>query len=453
MNSHLLRDFKLMKELGLVAPFVRLVLMLFFIVTATNIDCLAKAKNEDFALKGTILDAVTREPLSFATVSVQGTSKGVVSNFLGEFEIQISIQNSFDSLLISSMGYKPFKQVIRSLIDENNLQIQLEENTIILDEVIVSDEQMTAKEIMQKVIDNIPINYPTSPYLIDGFTRAHKKECGEYVSLFEATFDLFGKGYASNKKVGYPEKIYLKETRKSKYVEQYLSRALNAQRNPFVILNHMNDVLLKKSSMRISQNEYEIDKVTMLEDRVVYIIKGKSENPMMSNFNFKLFIDADNYAVLRLEDEFRLLDGQTNDLVCSDSTIQRVSLVAKTLQFKKQKNKYFLKYLNYAFEGDMLMKETKQPFCDVGNRFEMMLGEAITDQIVKPPKENLLLPKERKDPRLNPYNPSFWSDFSVIKDFPITEQIVTDLSKNIPLEKQFEQSYNEMRNNKKQKKL
>jgi hypothetical protein len=38
------------------------------------------------------------------------------------------------------------------------------------------------------------------------------------------------------------------------------------------------------------------------------------------------------------------------------------------------------------------------------------------------------------------YNKAFWDEYNVIKETPLDEEIITDLEKHAPLEKQFEEN-------------
>ena len=57
--------------------------------------------SQERIIKGKVLDAQTKEPLAFATVSIKGGTSGVVSNFFGEFELSLESPDLSDSLLIS----------------------------------------------------------------------------------------------------------------------------------------------------------------------------------------------------------------------------------------------------------------------------------------------------------------------------------------------------------------
>src|SRR5512133_1164686 len=58
-------------------------------------------------LKGRLLDAVTREPLPFATISVPQSMTGVISNQFGEFQYHIPENFGNSVVLITYLGYKP----------------------------------------------------------------------------------------------------------------------------------------------------------------------------------------------------------------------------------------------------------------------------------------------------------------------------------------------------------
>lgn len=63
-------------------------------------------KDCNFSVKGRILDLMTKEPVSFATVRIADTSRGEVADVNGKFEIRNLCQGEFD-LEISHIGYKP----------------------------------------------------------------------------------------------------------------------------------------------------------------------------------------------------------------------------------------------------------------------------------------------------------------------------------------------------------
>ena len=85
-------------------------LLLLLMLSYSNIQA------QSNVLKGKILDKKTKEPLPFATVSIKGTDHGTVSNFLGEFTLDISKQEQGSMLFVSMLGYAPLTVESRSLV-------------------------------------------------------------------------------------------------------------------------------------------------------------------------------------------------------------------------------------------------------------------------------------------------------------------------------------------------
>ena len=81
-------------------------------------------------VKGKVIDKISKESLPGATIQVDGTGRGAVTNEKGEFEIVAP--KGIQSLLISFIGYKPQKVSVKP-----NLTIELESENTNLNEVVV----------------------------------------------------------------------------------------------------------------------------------------------------------------------------------------------------------------------------------------------------------------------------------------------------------------------------
>lgn len=145
-------------------------LLLCFCIALFTLPLVAQ---ETIRLSGQIIDVKTKEPLAFSTINIAGTTTGAVSNFEGYFEFSFERQDQDDSIIVSMLGYRPVEKAIKDLSDLTNLTIELEESITLLKEVEVNERKLTALDIVNRVIENIPDNYPNEPYLIEGFTRSH----------------------------------------------------------------------------------------------------------------------------------------------------------------------------------------------------------------------------------------------------------------------------------------
>ncbi|MFD0796103.1 carboxypeptidase-like regulatory domain-containing protein [Maribacter chungangensis] len=119
---------------------------------------LSTLNTEAQRLSSRILDSITQQPIPYVTVQLK--NKGVITNEEGQFTFQLdeSIQAT-DSLLISSMGYESLGKPISEFTEKI---IYLSPKAIELREVVVSNKNYTADEIMEFVEDNLEKNYSNS---------------------------------------------------------------------------------------------------------------------------------------------------------------------------------------------------------------------------------------------------------------------------------------------------
>ena len=107
------------------------------------------------SLSSRVLDSSTQKPIPYVTVLLKG--KGVITNEEGHFTFLLDESiKATDSLHISCMGYESLGKPI-SQFTENT--IYLKPKAIELREVIVSNKNYTADEIIELVEDNLEKNY------------------------------------------------------------------------------------------------------------------------------------------------------------------------------------------------------------------------------------------------------------------------------------------------------
>ena len=119
---------------------------------------------------GKVKDAETGDPVPFANVIFKGTQLGTTTSFDGDY--RLSGQPPVDTLVVSYVGYAPTYVPIKRGV-EQEINIQLLQNTIQLNELIVYPGENPAFEIMRRVIDNKTANdkRELSAYQYEGYTK------------------------------------------------------------------------------------------------------------------------------------------------------------------------------------------------------------------------------------------------------------------------------------------
>jgi len=106
-----------------------------------------------------VIDNKTEEAIPFASIQT-GEHQGVITNEEGMFSIsEETLQFQKDSIYISSLGYEKKGIWVHREMDTI---IRLAPKTVELDEVFLSSRNLSVKEIIERVKDNLDSNYSAS---------------------------------------------------------------------------------------------------------------------------------------------------------------------------------------------------------------------------------------------------------------------------------------------------
>ena len=112
------------------------VLMLFACLFASVLMAVAQTSR----ITGIVVDE-TGEPVIGASVLVDGTNRGAVTNIDGEFTIE-NVPTSASTITVSYVGY----QSVQVQIERTYMRITLRTDTELLEEVVVTAQGLTRKE-------------------------------------------------------------------------------------------------------------------------------------------------------------------------------------------------------------------------------------------------------------------------------------------------------------------
>jgi CubicO group peptidase (beta-lactamase class C family) len=166
---------------------------LVFAAFLTVINCLAQSTQVTI-VKGRIINAVSGEVVSYATITDRLHGINTMSNEKGDFLLKIPPGVSTDSLMISHIGFQPV------IVYQNTsmMIIRLQPKTMELQEVVVKVPDALA--LVKKAIEKIPDNYANKPYMMHGFYRLTGTEEKRIIQMSEAAFQIYNADYARKNK-------------------------------------------------------------------------------------------------------------------------------------------------------------------------------------------------------------------------------------------------------------
>ena len=100
-------------------------------------------------ITGLVVDSLTNKPIPFVNAYLKGTSVGAVTGFDGRFVIKTSVKA--DTLLVSYIGYKPWKAAIKTGAFQH-FDIKLQSANIELAAVVIHPGENPAHILLRKVI-------------------------------------------------------------------------------------------------------------------------------------------------------------------------------------------------------------------------------------------------------------------------------------------------------------
>ncbi|HCW08835.1 MAG TPA: hypothetical protein DGG95_15870 [Cytophagales bacterium] len=383
---------------------------------------------QKFSILGKVVDGDNRS-LSYATVTISKKFLRTTTNDQGEFAFQIPVESRNDILSVTMIGFQPFEAPIWSLFQSSGKMaiIKMQPVSLLLDEVVVLDK-IKPGEILKISISRIDQNFPTEPFLMEGFYRDLKKLGGTYVSLLEAAVKIQDEDYfAPRDKRKLRERVALQEVRSSLgYSNKFIDFFEKDNLLENLLLNNMIRYRLFPSEDNFF-NEVKLEGETTYKNRKAIVLKYQKE------FEMRAFIDKLNFGILYIE----YTDSRPAEIEKIRGVEGKQVKVKRIIDFSYLEKKLHLNYFKiisqvnwYDIESGKLKFETE------------LERELLIYKIDLNSKKRITLEEKMKSYGLQyqdqSYNQKFWSNFNAIKASPLDKKAIADLEREQPLEKQFQ---------------
>lgn len=446
-------------------------------------------------LKNKIVDFATLMPIESASIYVQNTTIGTVSNADGRFVLSVPAQFAKDTLVISSIGFKSFKTLVGEFDDTQ--EIYLEEDVASLDEILLVAEvrPKTGNDIVLKALEKLELNMPDEPYLQKGFLRHKERNRREFKWLVESAITVYDSGFSSS--AASHLKINVDQVRKSydlrdvdslltytAYLKEMTNRGNLKPRNlrrdtiptsSLVRAIKWNDTRINglqhlfESKLNILRNstgknalfgedildthQFRLDTILVDDDRKIYKIEI-SESHRFVNLETKgiyndgyhpkgwLYVYYDNYAIKKLEYE---LVAASQAQKSRSKTLFDTQINHKlVMTFREYQDKMYINYIYY--ETPKLVNVGYKPTrpgeaneeTNTDARFYYTVQELLFTEIILDPKIIELALQKPWDADIfavKPYNKEFWRHYNTLLESEEDEKLIQDLTKRSSLYK------------------
>jgi hypothetical protein len=395
-----------------------------YCITSWLLVCVCFCYAQRITVSGRIVDQENNEALPFASIGIQGKPLGTISNLQGEFDFHIDNTLRNDILVVNMLGYKTFEQPVWSLLTDT-LVIRLARANYLLQEVTIKDS-LNGGDIMRIALSRMDDNYPSQPFLMEGFYRDLKKVADTYISLLEAAVEIYDENYqAPRNKYKLRERVALKQVRRS--------LGYGSKFTTFFDQGNLLEDLLLHNSVRyrhLPDDEEFLhllsrEKDSYFNHQPVYVITLKQDGMI-------LYVDKKTFGIIHLEDE-----NISDDFVGKKGgMISKLVKVKRVVDFKQYEGKLFLNYLTVNSQINWYDAKTN------ALKFETELQQQLLINAIDPNTQRKINSRQKMKGyglqfQDEAYDKEFWDNYNVIKESTLDRKIIEDLEREEPLESQF----------------
>lgn len=328
------------------------------------------------SFKGKIIDAQTKKPLVFASVTVEDENTATITNLDGDFLIKISKDSKSQNLFISFLGYYNLSYPLFKLKAEGNV-LELQPAIITLNEVQVFPDDPSS--IVRAMLRRVGDNYAKEANSMKGFYRESIKKRNTYVGLSEAVVDIYKAPYTNN----VDDRIRIFRGRKGMDERKMDTLLFKLQGGPVttLLLDAMKNPHILIDEDMLEDYEFSIENMVKIDKKLNYVISF-IERRKIDDFPLyegKFYVDMETLALTaadfslnmdRPDEAGRLFIRKKPFGADIEPTIAKYSV-----KYREQNGKW---YFNYAIgEVQFKVKWKKKLF---STTYTLKSEIAITDR-------------------------------------------------------------------------
>ena len=383
--------------------------------------------------KGEVMDADSKKPLVFATLTVEGTNISTITNTEGEFSLKVPKNSTNANVLVSYLGYKTKLLPLSQFKDGNN-KIYMDISIVELSEVSLSIPT-NAESLVRETLKKKGQNYFDDPTLMTAFYRETIKKRKKNVSLSEAVVNIYKTPYTSSRK----DAVQLYKARKSTDYSKLDTVALKLQGGPFnaLFVDIMKYPEYIFTSESLSKYDFSYDRSTSVKDRYIYVVNfTQKPNIKEQLYQGKLYIDAENKILTSAIYSLNITDRNEASKLFVRRKPRNAKVwpneVAYRVDYREKDGKWYYGYSNVMLE--FKINWDKKLFNSI---YTLSSEMAVTDW-----EKNLTneMPKSNErmktsiilgDEAIGFADPDFWGEYNIIEPEKSIESAIKKIQRQL----------------------
>ncbi len=374
------------------------------------------------AITGTLLDKETGAPIANASVMIQGTSVGSITNQQGEFRLRLPDSLNNAVLSFSHLGYVPQSMEAATLAGRNNV-LSMEAKVIPLQEVLI--RLVDPEKLLREVMEYRKNNYSSVPVYLTTFYREGVQLKNKFQGLTEAVFKIY-KSSVMEPAASDQVKLLKMSRIDNREAEDSLVAKIRSGVSACLqldIVKNIPDFLAPASGERLYV--YTSGDIVSVDDRTAHVVCFEQKRGVREPlFCGELYIDSENSALLQARFEIRpeYVKEATRLFVVRQSPKIRLTTqkIAYTVSYKPWNGTYYVHHIR----GELYFKVKRRRALfsnpTLHTWFEMVTCRIDDENVVRFPRDERMSTHTILADTDFKYDESFWGDFNVI---PLEENL------------------------------
>lgn len=406
---------------------------ILLLVFLTPITTLLFAQQNILSISGQIKDEAGAY-VPFAHVYIKGSQKGTVSNSEGRFNLKVSADNRNEIVIFSAIGFQSLERSLREW--KSPQDIVLKESSLVLDEVVVSDE-FQPKDILVGAIENFKKNYKTKPHRLEGFYRTTFQQDKSFMRLLEAAIYVHSNGKIHNR-----QGIEFRHIRKSADLRTDKWKIYDGYVN-HLVHNHPIQSgqwgFLKKGSLKF----FDVDllEVKAQDSDLLYVLKAKSKSDSHAIYDARITIREKDLAIVDVILKFKpnLSDNFSWAWERRDTAKFFAYWQESHYTYQEFEGKFYMRSASWHRKGKVLNTKTKMTEFDTESLDELLITDIKAGNYPKEDKRNEDL-NIYSMADYNVYDADFWKNYTRPVDTEHFKSAKVKLEKVLKLDQQFKEN-------------
>jgi hypothetical protein len=410
------------------------VLTCFFLTLFVSVQSQNNPENVAFRqYTGEVEDSQSKNPLVFATITLDGTNISTVTNTEGQFSIKIPEDLANGNLTISFLGYKTATFPLSQFEGDRN-RVTLDILVTELPEInIVAPKN--AETLVRETLRKKGENYFTDPTVMTAFYRETIKRRRTNVSLSEAVVNIYKSPYTSTRR----DAMELYKSRKSTDYTKLDTLALKLQGGPFntLFVDVMKYPEYIFSEETIEYYEFKFENSTRINNKMIYVVNFQQKPEITEPlYKGKLYIDAEKKILTSAIFSLNITDpDEAASLFVRKKPVDvRVwpTDVAYRVDYREKNGKWYYGYSNVLLEFKVDWKNRL-----FNSRYTLTSEMAITDW--EPNLSDSRLSNREKirtnmilsDEASGFSDPDFWGAYNIIEPEKSIESAIRKIQRQL----------------------